>query len=175
MKKEENYSLWLRPAQIQIDELIKVISDLSRQDRTKPFPPHITLLSSIPADVETIKQICTQIVDQTQEFDLRLQRIEYSETYYRNFYVLAEASSALLNMYALAKELLNFEPNETYMPHLSLLYGNLNIETKKTLQRKIENIIPNKLTCTRLDLYDSNGTVSDWHLIASYDFTTAKK
>ena len=176
MKKNEvNYSLWLRPIQSQIDELTKIMSDLSHQYRTKPFPPHITLLSNIPVELNTIKQACTKIVDQTQEFDIPLQNIAYSETYYRNFYIQAELTPALTDVYESTKKLLNYTPDEDYLPHVSLLYGKLSIETKEKLNLQLDKNYPKKLICNRLDLYSSSGNVSDWHLIETYSFATTKK
>ena len=176
MKKNNNsYSLWLRPEQKQIDELTKIVSDLAHRYRTQPFPPHITLLSRIPADMDTIKQACKKIVEQTQEFEIRLQKIDYSEAYYRNFYILTENTSSLLSVYEYAKKLLNFTSDEKYMPHVSLLYGDLDIETKNSLKEQLEDTYPRILNCNRLDLYYSSGDESDWHLVESYYFTDLKK
>ena len=172
---DASFSLWLRPEQRQIDELTEIVSDLAHRYCTQPFPPHITLLSSISADITTIRQACKKIVDQTLEFEIPLQKIDYTEAYYRNFYILAEFTSPLLTIYEYAKKLLSFANAEKYMPHVSLLYGDLDIETKESLKKRLEGAYPQTLNCNRLDLYNCSGTVSDWLLVESYFFTDINK
>ena len=172
---EVNYSLWLRPEQTQLDEFTEIVSNLAHRFRTKPFPPHITLLSSIHAELDTVKQACTKIVDGNQQFDIPLPSIDYTEAYYRNFYILAEMTPALLNVYEHAKQALSYKTNEEYMPHVSLLYGDLAVETKQSLKEQLEGYYPKIFKCQRLDLYNSTGSVSDWHLIKSYHFYNSKK
>ena len=171
----EQYSLWLRPEQKQINELTEIVSDLAHRYRTQPFPPHITLLSRIPADIDTIKQACKKIVEQTQVFEIPLWKIDYTEAYYRNFFILAEHTSSLINVHECAKKLLNFTSDEEFIPHVSLLYGKLDIETKKSLKEQLEDTYPRILNCNRLDFYNSSGNESDWHVVESYYFTDLKK
>ena len=106
---EEKYSLWLRPAQAQIDEFMKIISSLAHNYQSVPFPPHITLLSTCSNDLNTIKQTCVNIVDQTQDFDIPLKIIDYTDTYYRNFFILGELSSTLVYIYEIAKKELDYK------------------------------------------------------------------
>lgn len=174
VKNEINYSLWLRPAQTQIDEFTEIISGLAHSYRTAPFPPHITLLSSIPTKLSIIKQICKKIVNQTQEFDIPLQKIDYTEAYYRNFFILADVTQELSKIYEKAKIELAYKTNEDFMPHLSLLYGKLDLKTKNKLKEKLEGTYPKKVNCQRLDIYNSAGNVSDWFLIESYPFIKTK-
>lgn len=170
VKNDINYSLWLRPTQIQIDEFTQIISSLAHSYRTAPFPPHITLLSRIPAELNIIKRICKKIVDQTQEFDIPLQEIDFTEAYYRNFFILAELTQELSRFYEKAKIELACKTNEEFMPHLSLLYGKLDLKTKNKLKDKLEGTYPKIVNCQRLDLYETTGNISDWFLIESYYF-----
>ncbi len=169
---EHGYSLWLRPTQTQTDELTQIISRLAHEYGTALFPPHVTLLPKIPARLSVIKQVCQKIADKTREFDLPLQKIGYTEAYYRNFFILAEPVQALLELRAAAKTALAYNTNEDFMPHLSLLYGNLDSKTKYELKQEIEGTYPAILRCSRLDLYDTCRKVSNWSLIESYVFTS---
>lgn len=170
VKNDINYSLWLRPTQIQIDEFTQIISSLAHIYRTAPFPPHITLLSSIPTKLNIIKRICKKIVDQTQEFEIPLQKIDFTEAYYRNFFILAESTQELSRFYEKAKIELTCKTNEDFMPHLSLLYGKLDLKTKNKLKDKLEGTYPKIVNCQRLDLYETTGKISDWFLIESFYF-----
>ncbi len=176
MKKNEvTYSLWLRPTQDQIDAFTNIISDLSHRYRTKAFPPHITLLAGLTTNLDTLKQVCNKIVDQVHEFGIPLQKIDYTEAYFRNFYLLAENTSDLLNLYKKAVENLTHENNEKYMPHVSLLYGKLDSKTKQVLKEQLTSVYLKTFNCQRLDIYNTTGDILNWHLVKSYYFNVAKK
>lgn len=167
---EHGYSLWLRPTQTQTDELTQIISRLAHDYGTEPFSPHVTLLSKITAQLSVIKQVCQKIVGKTQKFDLPLQNIGYTEAYYRNFFILAKPVQVLLELRAFSETALAYNTNEDFMPHLSLLYGDLDSKTKHELKQELEGTYPKTLRCSRLDLYDTRGKVSNWSLVESYVF-----
>ena len=168
-KQENSYSLWLRPVQTQIDELTKIISRLAHRYHTAPFPPHITLLPSITAPTDTIKKTCGQIIERHQAFDIRLKKIACTQEYYRNLYILAETETTLIKLYEDAKTLLKHENNECFMPHVSLLYGKLEIEKQKILKAELKSSISKVFSCQRLDIYNTTGKESEWQLIESYN------
>ncbi len=168
-KQEHRYSLWLRPSQYQIDELTKIISALAHRYGTLPFPPHITLLPSIPLNLENIEEVCIKIAGQHQTLEIALTEIAFSEHYYRNLYILAHLDEKLSNVYQQCKKLFNVEVNEIYMPHVSLVYGELNCTQQQSLQKELANLYPKKINCDRIDIYDSTGNESQWHLIKSFN------
>ncbi len=169
--QDNTYSLWLRPSQTQIDELTKIISRLAHQYRRRVFPPHITLLSSIKSDIRTITSTCEQITESHPAFDIRLGKIDYTKEHYRNLYILAEVDETLTKLYNQTKIKLEHTISETFIPHVSLLYGNL--DTKKQQQQGVElsNSYAKFFNCQRLDLYNASGKESEWYLIQSYYFT----
>ena len=168
-QQEHKYSIWLRPAQYQIDEFIKIISTLAHRYGTIPFPPHITLLSSIPFNLKNIKQVCKKIAEQHRAFEITLTEIDYSQDYYRNLYILAHVDEMLSELRQQSEKLFNIEANENYMPHISLIYAELNRTQQQTLQKELANCYPKKIICNRIDVYDTTGTESQWHLIKSFD------
>ena len=167
--------MWLRPAQTQIDEFMQIISMLAHSYRTAPFPPHITLLSGICSNLNTVKRACKKIVDQTQKIDIPLQKIAYTEAYYRNFYIEAELTKVLSKIHESAKIGLANKTTETFMPHLSLLYGKLDLKTKIKLTEQLEDTYPKIVNCLRLDLYETTGKINEWSLIEPYYFYQTKK
>ncbi len=169
MTQDNRYSLWLRPSQYQIDELTKIISTLAHRYRTTPFPPHITLLPSITLNPENIKQVCNKIIEQHYSLEITLTDIGFSEHYYRNLYILAHLDEKLSGLYQQSKKLFNIEVNETYMPHVSLIYGELSRTQQQSLQKELANSYPKKIICDRIDIYDSTEKESQWHLIKSFN------
>lgn len=167
-QQEKSYSLWLRPTQAQIDDLTKIISGLAHRYRTNPFPPHITLLSSISSDLNTISKFCKQIIEERQTFDIRLEEISYTDAYFRNLFIITRLEKPLINLYEITKTKFRCNTSEIFMPHVSILYGTLDTKTQQALKKELDGNYPNKFSCQRLDIYNTTGKESEWHLIESY-------
>ena len=58
--------------------------------------------------------------------------------------------------------------SESYMPHVSLLYGDLNDTQQQALQKELSNSYSEVFKCQRLDIYNTAGNVSQWHLVDSF-------
>lgn len=170
---QNRYSLWLRPSQNQIDELAEIISKLAQRYCSAPFPPHITLLSSISTNTDAIKEICVQIIEEYSAFNIPLEEISYSEAYFRNLYILANSGNILADIYEETKYQLRHEINEAFMPHVSLHYGKLEKKKQQALKEKLVNSYPKLFSCQRIDLYNTSGKESEWHLINSFHLRKA--
>lgn len=167
--RPKSYSLWLRPDQAQINEITRIISELSHRFNSTPFPPHITLLPSISIDTATITKACENIIDKHPAFNIALERVEYTENYYKNLYILAKLEQPLINLYKDAKYLIKHKTQETFMPHVSLYYGVLNEKKQQALKEEFEEHVPKIFRCQRLDLYCTTNTESEWHLLESFN------
>ena len=117
---------------------------------------------------------CKKIVAQHHSFDLSLGEIAYSESYFRNLYVLANPNAELDRLYQKSKKLLKSKADVPYMPHVSLLYGNLNQTQQQALQRELSNSYPEIFECQRLDIFNATGDVIQWHLIESFYLSSLK-
>ena len=142
IQKQKKYSLWIRPAQSQIDELTKIISKLAHKNFTTPFPPHITLMSQITTDLVCITQIGKIIAEQNDTFELELNHVDYTEEYFRNLYVQVSLNPILDKLHKECLKLSKKSNIEEYFPHISLLYGNLCEHKQIELQLKLANRIP---------------------------------
>ena len=164
------YCLWLRPTQNQIDKYGQIISQLAHQYKSLSFPAHITLVSGLTGDLNSLKQSCQNIVDSTSKFDISCNTISYTDEFYKNFFVLADLSNNLIQLYETTIQKLNFNSEEEYIPHVSLYYGNLNLETQKKLAEELEDDYPKVFNLERLDIYEHSGTIMQWYLVESFYF-----
>ena len=169
------YSLWLRPTQLQIDEFCKIISELAHRYRTTPFPPHITLLPRLILELKSVEQACEKIIEQIHSFEIPMQNITYTQEFYRNFFILAEPTFTLTMLHKDFKTELELETNEDFIPHVSLLYGDLDLNTKECLKEELKERYPKKFRCVRLDIYNSTGEIAEWSLVKSYKLHQFKK
>lgn len=168
IQQRKKFSIWLRPTQYQIDELTKIISKLTHNYSTTPFPPHFTLISSCSLDLDSIKQVCKKVSVTQPSFTVNLQGIEYTENYFRNLFILAENNAHLIKIHNRLKEKLKPNDNEEYMPHISLLYGKLDEPVQQELKFKLADSIPNTVHCNRIDIYNCAGNESQWYLEESF-------
>ena len=168
IQQHNRYSLWLRPAQSQIDELTKIISKLAHGYCTKPFPPHITLLFGFDSKLQTMRDECKKISEAQTSFTVNLQSIEYTEKYYMNLFILAEKNEYLLRLHNKLKEKFKPDHNEKYIPHVSLLYGKLDKSKQQELQLLLADSFPKTIYCERIDIYNCIGNESQWFLEKSF-------
>ncbi len=166
---EVKYSLWLRPEQSQLDDYTQIISELAHRNQTKVFPPHITLIAGISKPLELIESACESITSKSVVFEISFTEICYTEEFYKAFFIDAVLSEKLNTLYSQSVELLQLN-HQQYLPHLSLLYGNISEAKKEKLKMECDNKYPNPLTCSRLDIYNTTGEIPSWYLINSYPF-----
>lgn len=167
-QQDSNYAIWLRPSQSELDKLIKLISNLSHQYRTSPFPPHITLLSGFNSNLKTINAECEKISQAQTSLKINLRSIEYTEKYYMNLFILAEKEKQLLKLHNTLKVKLKPKLDEEYIPHISLLYGKLDEAKQQELQLQLADRFPKTVHCERIDVYNCTGKESQWYLEESF-------
>lgn len=158
------YSLWLMPTGAVANKFSQIILQLAEAYSTPKFPPHVTLIGSIEAHK---KEIITKMQDlalQIHPFTIKLTVSDYTDYYYRALFIRVEPSVDVLTAHQKAQKI--FPGIEAdYMPHLSLLYGNFSVETKKQMIEKIGNKFTDVFEANTLHLYLTNGDVSTWHEI----------
>ena len=169
------FSLWLRPSQDQIDEIIKIISELSHRFNTIPFPPHITLLPGLSCELDILTQACEEIIDQMPSFEIPMNEIAFTTKFYQNFFIKAQPTTTLIDLRNTMMAKLKYSIDEAYMPHISLLYGNLDVKIKKKLKTDYENSYSKIFYCERLDIYNTKDKIADWFLVNSYQFSRSKR
>lgn len=170
-KQENSYSLWLRPAQEHIDDLTKIISKLAHRYRTLPFPAHITLLSSITTDLNSLNTICKSVAEKQKIFDIALEEVAFSDVYFKILFINARPEKELLNLHEILSNKLNHDRHEDYLPHISLLYGMLDEKTQQALKKELDGSYLKTFNCQRLDIYNTTHKESEWHLIKSFNLT----
>ncbi|MCL5675736.1 MAG: 2'-5' RNA ligase family protein [Patescibacteria group bacterium] len=114
--------IWITPPPPLYEELKKIIDSLSAKYHTPVFSPHMTVVSEINADLETIKNIAGNIAAQTNPLKLSLGPVSFSTTYFQSVFVRVNSTAALMQLNLDLKKAFNLE-NSVFMPHISLLYG----------------------------------------------------
>lgn len=165
--KAKGYSLWLIPAGETYNKLSILIKTLSEEYKSPLFEPHVTLLGEILLSEEDMIQRSKQLVFGQKSFSITLQTVDYEDYYFRALFMRAEKSESLLALHNRTKKIFEMQAIP-YMPHLSLLYGNLTQSVKEQIIRNIGRKQDMKFTIGAIQLFKTDGEVSSWHKVKEF-------
>jgi len=160
-----NYSLWLMPIGLLASKFSQLISQLAEQYSLPKFPPHVTLIGSIEAHEEERIIKVQEVALLIHPYAIKLTNVDYIDHYYRALFVRVEPSVDVLAAYQEARKIFPGIHEADYMPHLSLLYGDFSVETKKQMIEKIGNKFMDEFEANTLHLYLTDGNVNTWREI----------
>lgn len=158
------YSLWLVP-EPGAQKLFKTtIEKLSFQFRSPMFPPHITLLGTLPGDMDELSKRMERLAKTTAPLMLRSLKLQYHDTYFRSLFLRIDPIADLVELQTAASEEFDVEPEALFFPHLSLMYGANQQET--ILKELDEDELTLDFQCDALHLVQTNGPVTVWESVA---------
>lgn len=126
------YSIWIIPPEPIFNQLSKVISELSSKYRCPIFGPHLTILGNIDHELSEIKRVVEKIVSDLDNLNLSFGPVSFSTTYFQSVLIRINSTAKLMRLHFDIKKLLKDE-NIVYMPHISLMYGNHDMETRERI------------------------------------------
>ena len=159
------FSLWMMPPPAVRERLRALIEDLSRRAGTPPFEPHLTLCgvddTVEAAAIARVQPLATRLAP----VPIRLTEIGATAEYYRCLFVRAELTPVLAAAYREACRAQSKTPSD-FMPHVSLVYGDLSATDKERLIATIGRRVEMSFTISRLALYDPVGAPPEWRCVA---------
>ena len=132
-----NYALWLLPPDDVRARFAQLIREIAATNDTPEFDPHITLLEAIDGDEGPLRAGIRELAFNTQPIEVRLTEANYLDEFHRALFIMVEPAAAVLAARAEAQARFATENDRPYMPHMSLLYGNLAVPTKESLLDRI--------------------------------------
>lgn len=128
------YSIWLLPEAPLSHALSEVIAVFSQTCLTPDFKPHITLLGQIQKQESDILGGFELLANSLQPFRVHLNHPEHQDNIFRSLYLKVAPEEPLRQMYREALALFGQEGDiRAFLPHVSLLYGQLDIDRKQAL------------------------------------------
>jgi len=158
----KGHSIWLLPEKQAFEYYQAVIHRLAKEAATPIFGPHITLLGQIPGPVNQIQKSLEKLLNDRKAFDLELDQIELSDTFYRSIILLVKENAELEQLYTRSLDRFNMVDKEIFVPHLSLLYSHLSRERKMELLRDVEIPLPALIKITDVVLMQTMGGPLEW-------------
>lgn len=167
MKVDTTYSLWLEPSGDITYKLQQRIKELSQKYGTPVFSPHVTLLGGLTASQAELVPLVNTIASSVKPFDLKLTKAGYLDTFYQALFIHIEKNEALTNLHKKACRFIDCpdEYKNNYMPHLSLLYGDLSQKEKEKILNNIGREFYTSFTTKKLVLIQTADKSEKWKKI----------
>lgn len=156
-KGHSQYTLRFLPSSPQYERLQKVITELSAQYSSPVFEPHVTLYGRIIGEEAEIIGRAEQLVQRLSPLIINFIGFRQREEFFRSLFMEAERTPELERAYRAAQAL--FEPflhqlyqDREFIPHLSLLYGNLSPTQKENIIATLDRTLLEPSTADKLFL-----------------------
>ncbi|EKD91448.1 MAG: hypothetical protein ACD_30C00005G0016 [uncultured bacterium] len=160
-----SFSIWIVPSGDVKKKLEGVILDLSQKYNSPVFEPHMTLLGDISVDEKSVLEKAKILTSKIKPFTVELGEISFSTTYFQSVFVRIKSNAELMNANLAAKEIFGVD-NNVFMPHISLLYGDYDMELREKVAKEIK--LPSNLSFNvdKLVIIPSFPEPKDWKHLA---------
>lgn len=162
------FSLWLMPPEPFFSRYRELIHRLSREHGTQTFPPHLTLLGSQRGEEAAMVERTRQLAWVLNPVPIHLLDVGGREEFFRCVIVYVEKSRELMEANCKARELFHVGPDAEFLPHLSLVYGDLDRSQKVTLIDEIESPVDDRFEVHTLRLIETGGGPEGWRLVRDF-------
>lgn len=156
-------SLWLMPEGEPRDRLAEEIARLSARLSTPAFAPHVTLLAAIEdASPEDVLATARTLARSLRPFAVHLHGVAGRDEYFRCLFARAALDAPLRAAHAAAARAFGRQPDSAFLPHLSLVYGELPPKDRQRLSAELASSLVPSFEAGRLHVWRTQGAVGDW-------------
>jgi 2'-5' RNA ligase len=164
----KTYALWLIPSGEVRQQLARTIRELSHQHSTPDFAPHITLVSSIVGSGREVTARTAQLTKSLRPLRVRLTGLAWRDEYFRCLFVKVARTSPLVRAHHKAREAFGVRGRGTFLPHVSLVYGDLPLATKRKIVLSLGRRFDLQFEVRRIDIVAIEGPPSHWRRLRSF-------
>lgn len=168
MPEAKGYSIWLMPSGKAYDVLCKIILRLSRKYNTPYFEPHVTLIGEISGSENEVVSKTANLASFLQPFKIEFRRVGYTNEYFRCLFLMAAVTDVIMKANHAARKAFGVETSKEYMPHLSLIYGNLLPAAKKEIIADIGEEMHASFVADRIALFSTADRPEDWFMVKEF-------
>ncbi len=165
MNESATYSLWLEPSGNVAYKLQERIKKLSKEKDTPLFSPHVTLLGGLNSSETELIPLANTLASSVAPFELQLTKAGYLDTFYQALFIHVEENSQLQELRKNACRLFDCGEKNDYMPHLSLLYGDLSQKEKERILNLIGREFYIHFPVKNIVLMQTDGKPDQWQKV----------
>lgn len=163
------YSIWFLPSEEYSSSFKTVLDTLAQQYSGPAFHPHVTLLGHLPQPADELRDIMKQVASTTAPFTMDISHIEGIDYFFRCLYFRIQDRPLLTRIHEQAKSFFPHQTWEPFMPHLSILYADLDQKKKQKIIRNWNLPYPPAFTVNRLQLARISDEVENWKILYTVD------
>ncbi|XP_073061352.1 cyclic phosphodiesterase-like [Primulina eburnea] len=158
--RKDVYSVWALPPEESRPRLKKLMEGLRSQFGGPEFEPHVTVVGSISLTESEARDSFTKACERLEAYDARVEKVATGTFFYQCVFLLLHPTPQVVEASAHCCATFGYKNSTPYMPHLSLLYGDITEEEKKTAREKAylldEDISSLSFKITHLALYKTD-------------------
>lgn len=171
--RKEVYSVWAIPPDEVGARLKKLMDGLRAEFGGPHFEPHITVVGAISLTPDDALAKFRSACDGVRAYNVSVDRVATGTFFYQCVYLLVHPTAEVVEASSHCTGRFGYKNSTPYMPHLSLLYGDLTEDEKKKAQENT-NVLDDSISSlsfpiTRLALYKTDTedkTLKSWEKIA---------
>ncbi|XP_020581564.1 cyclic phosphodiesterase-like [Phalaenopsis equestris] len=137
---EDSYSVWALPPPDFKHRLKSLMSSLRSEFAGPIFDPHITVVGDLPLRREDAIARFHSAAASVKPFTARIADIAYGTFFYQCVYLLIDPSPEVVETSAHCCGHFGYNRSTPYMPHMSLIYGDLSEEKKERARTRAMEI-----------------------------------
>ncbi|XP_027347490.1 cyclic phosphodiesterase-like [Abrus precatorius] len=173
MATQSMYSVWAIPPEDVSARFTNLMASLRSDFGGPQFEPHITVVGAISLTEDDALNKFRSACEALKPFHARVERVATGTFFYQCVYLLLHPDPHLLQTSAHCSSYFGYTNSTPYMPHLSLLYGDLSEEEKQKAQERA-NVVDDSFSglsfqISKLALYKTDTedkTLKSWQKIA---------
>lgn len=181
------HSLWMVPTGDSLTQMQALVNEIGNKVGTRSFLPHITLVAALMGPIDEILATTKLLASQLEPYSFYWRRdnetsgddempIGFKDAYFQCVFAQLQLSKDVMEANALARRCFPERSSDPpYMPHLSLVYGDLT-EVDKTskvipyIQTKLQEASKGSdslrvLPVNAIEVWSTQGDVSEWYLV----------
>jgi len=149
------FGFWLLPPKKIQAEYQPVIDKYSSQLKTPSFEPHITILGTVEGEEGEILGKVEEVASKLPPIEVLFSDITISTTYHQCVFARVKPTPSLLDAHLEIKSALGHPGKTLYVPHMSLVCGNIPSEQKNEIAEEIK-LTTNSFKVDRLCVINAN-------------------
>ncbi|KAL6992343.1 hypothetical protein U1Q18_010451 [Sarracenia purpurea var. burkii] len=170
------YSVWALPPEDVRERLKNLMTGLRSEFGGPEFEPHVTVVGAISLTEEDAVDKFRSACRGVKAYTATVEKVATGTFFYQCVFLLLQPTPEVMEASLHCTGHFGYRSSAPYMPHLSLLYGDLSDEEKKKAQAKAnlldESIGSVSFQISRLALYETDTedqSLKSWKKVSEYN------
>jgi len=162
---DNRWSIWLYPDPSEQSSIQQLVNECCYRFKSSPFASHVTLFGMVDADPETTFSFLSDCARGLGSISSNILGVKTGVLPWKALYLQVDKTEPLVRLQKEIDQYLNVYRQYEFDPHLSLAYGNFEID-----ESKLENIsFPETITFSSVVLMETPDDINEWKLIFQAD------